>query len=136
VRLHELFAKLSNWETVLGSHCSVCNADGTVYQTCQELITASELIAVQLKVYVFGEDGMPHKLHISVDDVTSSAITVQGQCYKVHNIVCHHGASALSGHYTSYHKENRGWMLVNDYHLTRTLQPVTNSNVYILFYAK
>ena len=50
VRLHELFAKLSNWETMLGSHCSMCNADGAVYQTRQELIRASELIVVQLKV--------------------------------------------------------------------------------------
>ena len=87
VTLHELLAKLSNWETMLGSHCSTCNADGAVYQTRQELISASELIVVQLKVYVFGEDGMPHKLHISVDDVTSSAISVQGQCYKVHNML-------------------------------------------------
>ena len=136
VRLHELFANLSNWETMLGSHCSTCNADGAVYQTCQELIRASELIVVQLKVYVFGEDGMPHKLRISVDDVTSSAISVQAQCYKVHNIVSHHGPSALSGHYTSYHKQNRGWMLVNDSHLTRVLEPDTNSDAYILFYAK
>ena len=41
VRLHELFAKLSNWEVMLGSYCSICNADGAVYQTCQELIRAS-----------------------------------------------------------------------------------------------
>ena len=59
-------------------------------------IRASELIAIQLKVYMFGEDGMPHKLHIiSVDDVTSSNISVQRQCYKVHNIVSHHGPNAL-----------------------------------------
>ena len=29
----------------------------------------------------------------------------------------------LSGHYTSYHKQNRGWMLVNDCHLTRMSKP-------------
>ena len=80
---------------MLGSHCSMCNADGAVYQTRQELITASELIAMQLKIYVFGQDRIPCKLHISVDDVTSSAISVQWQCYKVHNIVSHHGPSAL-----------------------------------------
>ena len=89
---------------MLDSHCSICNVDGVVYQTHQELILASELIAIQLKVYVFREDGMPHKLHISEDDVTSSTISVQGQCYKVHNIVSYHGPSALSGHYISYHK--------------------------------
>ena len=121
---------------MLGSHCSTCNAAGAVYQTRQELITASELIVVQLKVYVFGEDGMPHKLHVSVNDTTTSAITVQGQCYKVHNIVSHHGPSVSSGHYTSYHKQKRGWVLVNDDHLTRMLQPDTDSNVYILFFAK
>ena len=85
-------------------------------------------------MYVFGEDRMPHKLHISLNDVTSSTISVQGQYYKVHNIVSHHGPSALSGHYASYHKQSRGWMLVNDSHLTRTLQPDTNSSVYISFY--
>ena len=31
---------------------------------------------------MFGEDGMPQKLHVSTDDVTSSAISVQAQCYK------------------------------------------------------
>ena len=51
---------------MLGSHCSTCNAVGAVYQTRQELITASELLAVQLKVYVFGDDGLPHKLRVSV----------------------------------------------------------------------
>ena len=74
VRLHKLFAKLSNWEVMLGSHCSMCNADGAVYQTHQELITANEFIAMQLEIYVFREDRIPRKLHISVDDVTSSAI--------------------------------------------------------------
>ena len=136
VRLDELFAKLSDWETMLGSHCSTCNADGAVYQTRQELVGASELIVVQLKLYVIGVDGIPHKLRVSVDDVTSSTISVQGQYYKVHNIVSHHGPSALSGHYTSYHKQNRGWTLVNDHHLTRTLEPETNDDVYILFFAK
>ena len=37
VRLHELFSKLGDAD----SHSSTCNADGAVYQTCQELITAS-----------------------------------------------------------------------------------------------
>ena len=115
---------------------STCNADGAVFQTRQELVGASELIVVQLKLYVIGVDGIPHKLRVSIDDVTSSTISVQGQCYKVHNIVSHHGPSALSGHYTSYHKQNRGWTLVNDYHLTRALEPETNNDVYILFYAK
>ena len=59
---------------MLGSHCSMCNADGAVYQTHQELITANEFIAMQLEIYVFREDRIPRKLHISVDDVTSSAI--------------------------------------------------------------
>ena len=86
---------------MLGSHCSMCNADGAVYQTRQELITANELFAMQVEIYVFGEDRIPRKLHISVDDVTSSAISVQWQCNKVHNIVSHHGPSALLGHYTS-----------------------------------
>ena len=88
---------------MLGSHCSVCNADGAVYQIHQELITgftANEFIAMPLEIYVFREDRIPRKLHISVD-VTSSAICVQWQCYKVHNIVSHHGPSALLGHYTS-----------------------------------
>ena len=91
---------------------------------------------MQHEVYVFGEDGMPHKLHISVNDVTSSTISSQGQCYEVHNILSHYGSSALAGHYTFYHKQSRGWMLVNNSHLTRTLQPDTNSDVYILFHAK
>ena len=121
---------------MVDSHCSTCNTDGAVYQTRQELITASELLVVQLKVYVFGNDGLPHKLQISVNDVTSSSISVQGHNYKIHNIVSHHGPSALSGHYTSYHKQNKEWMLVNDSHLTRTSKPETRSNVYILFYAK
>ena len=45
VRLPKLFAKLSNWEVMLGSHCSKCNADGVVYQTHQELVRAIELIS-------------------------------------------------------------------------------------------
>ena len=44
VRLHKLFTKLSNWEVMLGS---IFNADGAVYQTCQELFRVSELIAIQ-----------------------------------------------------------------------------------------
>ena len=62
VRLHALISRLNNWEMMIGSHCSTCNADGAVYQTRQELITASELFVVQLKVYVFGDDRLPHKL--------------------------------------------------------------------------
>ena len=62
---------------MLDSHCSTCNA---VYQTRQELITVSELL-VQLKVYVFGDDALPHKLQISVNNVTSSSISVQGHNY-------------------------------------------------------
>ena len=61
---------------MLGSHCSMCNADGVVYQTHQELITANELIAMQLEIYALREDRIPRKPHISVDDVTSSAIYV------------------------------------------------------------
>ena len=76
VRLQKLFAKLNNWEVMLGSHCSMCNTDGAVYKTHQELITANKLIAMQLEIYVFREDRIPRKLHISVDDVTSSAIYV------------------------------------------------------------
>ena len=121
---------------MLGSHCSTCNADGAVYQTRQELIRSSELLVAQLKAYVFGEGRTAQKLCISVDDVTTSTIRIQAQHYKVHNIVSHHGPSALSGHYTSYHKQNRGWMLVNDSHLTRMSQPDTSSDVYVLFYAK
>ena len=61
---------------MVGSHCSTCNADGAVYQTCQELFTASELVVVQRKVYVFGDDGSLQKLRISVRDATSSSIDV------------------------------------------------------------
>ena len=78
-----------------GSHCNICNADGVAYQTCQELTRDSELFIIQLKIYVFGEDGILYKLHISVDDVTISTISVQGQCYKVHNIVNHHSPRSL-----------------------------------------
>ena len=85
---------------------------------------------------MFGESGTTQKICISVDDVTTSTISIQAQHYKVHNIVSHHGPSALSGHYTSYHKQNRGWMLVNDSHLTRMSQPDTSSDVYVLFYVK
>ena len=56
VRLNELLSNLGNWETMVGSHCNTCNADGAVYQTRQELFTASELLVVQLKVNVFGDD--------------------------------------------------------------------------------
>ena len=136
VRLNELLSDLGNWETMDGSHCSTCNADGAVYQTRQELIAASELLVIQLKVYVFGDDGLLHKLRISVCDVTSSSINVQGHRYKVQNIISHHGPSMLSGHYTSYRQQNRGWMLVNDCHLTRMSKPQTNSDVYIVLYAK
>ena len=136
VRLNELLSDLGNWETMEGSHCSTCNADGAVYQTRQELIAASELLVIQLKVYIFGDDGLLHKLRISVCDVTSSSINVQGHRYKVQNIISHHGPSMLSGHYTSYHQQNRGWMLVNDCHLTRMSKPQTNSDVYIVLYAK
>ena len=136
VRLNELLSNLGSWETMVGSHCSTCNADGAVYQTRQELFTASELLVVQLKVYVFRDDGSPQKLRISVRDATSSSIDVRGHRYKVQNIVSHHGPSMLSGHYTSYHKQNRGWMLVNDCHLTRMSKPQTSSDVYIVLYAK
>ena len=83
MRLNELLSDLGNWETMEGSHCSTCNANGAVYQTRQELIAASELLVIQLKVYVFGDDGLLHKLRISVCDVTSSSINVQGHRYKV-----------------------------------------------------
>ena len=52
---------------MLDSHCNTCNADGAVYQTHQQLITANDIIVVQLKVYVFGIDGMVHKLNVSVN---------------------------------------------------------------------
>ena len=121
---------------MVGSHCNTCNADGAVYQTRQELFTASDLLVVQLKVYVFGDDRSLQKLRISVRDATSSSIDVRGHSYKVQNIVSHHGPSMLSGHYTSYHKQDRVWMLVNDCHLTRMSKPQTSSDVYIVLYAK
>ena len=49
VRLYKLFTKLSNWEVMLDSHCSVCNADGAVYQTHQELILLMNLLLCNLK---------------------------------------------------------------------------------------
>ena len=76
VRLHKLFAKLNNWEVILGSHCSMCNADGAVYQTHQELITANELIAMQLEIYVFREDRIPCKLYISVSVTKCTTLLV------------------------------------------------------------
>ena len=135
VRLNELLSNLGNWEMMVGSHWSTCNADGAVYQTRQELFTVSELL-VHLKVYVFGDDVSLQKLCISVRDATSSSIDVRGHRYKVQNIVSHHGPSMLSGHYTSYHKQNRGWMWVNDCHLTRMSKLQTSSDVYIVLYAK
>ena len=89
VRLNELLSNLGNWETMVGSHCNMCNADGAVYQTHQELFAVSEFLVIQLKVYVFGDDGSLHKLCISVRDVTSSSIAVQGHRYQVQNIVSH-----------------------------------------------
>ena len=68
---------------MVGSHCNTCNANGAVYQTRQKLIAASELLVVQLKVYVFGNNGSLQKLRISINDVTSSSINVQGHRYKV-----------------------------------------------------
>ena len=52
LRFHELFAKLNNWEVMLGSYFSVCNADSVVYQVRQELIRVSEFIAIQLPYYI------------------------------------------------------------------------------------
>ena len=31
---------------MVGSHCNMCNADGAVYQTRQELFAASELLVI------------------------------------------------------------------------------------------
>ena len=69
VRLHELFAT--------GKLYWVLTA---VYAMLMALFIRlfNLTIAMQHEVYVFMEDGMPHKLHISVDDVTSSTITAQG----------------------------------------------------------
>ena len=43
------------------SHYSTCNADGTVHQTQKTNYSYSEfkVLYVQLKVYVFGDDGLP-----------------------------------------------------------------------------
>ena len=103
---HSLYYTILCW-TMLDSYCSTC------------------------KVYVFGDDGLPHRLQFSVNGVTSSSISVQGHNYKVHNIVSHHGPSALSCHYTFYHKQNRRWMLVDDSDLSRTSKPGIRSDVNI-----
>ena len=92
-------------------------------------------IAMQHEVYVFGEDGMPHILHISVYDVTSSTVSAQGsvtKCTILLAIMVPVHSQVIISSITC-----RVWMLVNNNsHLTRTLQPDTNSDVYILFHAK
>ena len=135
VTISNLLTRMRTWETLNDSHCTACGIDGAVYRTCHDIVRANELLIVQLKVYVFGRDGVTHKVHVSVDDV-HSAIIILGQRYTVKNIVCHHGPSALSGHYTSYHRQDRGWVLVNDTHLTRMSEPTTECDVFMLFYTK
>jgi len=64
-------------------------------------------------------------------------MTVDGVQYRVTNIICHHGPSATSGHYTSYHKQDRGWVLANNTtHLTTVDSPMTDRYVYIMFFLK
>ena len=131
VTIGDLLTRMNTWETLSDSHCTTCGIDGAVYQTCNDIIAASELLVVQLKVYVFGRDGVIRKLRVSVNDV-HSAITIQGHRYTVVS----HGPSALSGHYTSYHRQERDWVLVNDTHLTRVLEPTTECDVFMLFYVR
>ena len=133
--LRSLFARMQQWEEVEGSHCTTCNVEGAVYEQSQQLVRANDLIVVQLNIYIFRPDGV-RKINISVDDVTSFRLQVQDRQYRVSNIVCHHGPSATSGHYTSYHKQDRGWILANDSHITLMDLPTTDKDVYILFFSK
>ena len=130
-----MFSRMQSWEVLEGLHCTTCNAEGAVYESRQQLISASDLIVVQLKVYVYKPDGV-HKINVSIEDAMTFRLAVGGTQYKVSNIISHHGPSATSGHYTSYHKQRRGWVLANDSQLTRMDLPVTNRDVYMLFFSK
>ncbi|XP_065894145.1 uncharacterized protein [Dysidea avara] len=135
VTLSSMFAMMQSWVVLEGSHCTTCNDEGAVLESRQQLIQASDLIVVQLKLYIY-RGGVVHKMKVSVDDVTHFTLMVEGTRYRVKNVICHHGPSATSGHYTSYHKQERGWILANDSQLTRVDSPNTEKDVYILFFAK
>ncbi|XP_065893048.1 uncharacterized protein [Dysidea avara] len=134
VTLSSMFARMESWEVLEGSHCTTCSVEGAVYESSQKLVTASELIVVQLKLYSY-RGGVAHKVNASVDDVARFTLTVEGRQYRVKNIISHHGPSATSGHYTSCHKQERGWVMANDTNLTRLDSPMTDKDVYILFFA-
>ena len=125
---------MQTWQLLEGSHCTTCNDEGAVLESRQQLIQASNLIVVQLKLYIY-RGSVVHKMKVSVDDVTYFTLTVEGTQYRFRNI-SHHGPSATSGHYTSYHKQERGWILVNDSHLSNVETPNTDKDVFILFFAK
>ena len=127
VTLSSMFARMQS--------CTTCNDEGAALESRQQLIQASDLIVVQLKLYIY-RGGVVHKMKVSVDDVTHFTLMVEGTRYRVKNVICHHGPSATSGHYTSYHKQERGWILANDSQLTMVDSPDTDKDVYILFFAK
>jgi len=135
VTLSAMFQRMQRWETLEGSHCTSCNVEGAVYETNQQLMRAGDLIVVQLKVFTYIR-GVTHKIKVSVYDVMRFTMTVGGVQYRVTNIICHHGPSATSGHYTSYHKQDRGWVLANDTQLTTIDSPMTDRDVYIMIFAK
>ena len=135
VTLSSLLTRMQQWDEVEGSHCTTCKVEGALYELSQQLMRANDLIVVQLKRYVYRLDVI-QKINIAISDVTSFRLQVEGRQYRVSNIFCHHGPSATSGLYTSYHKQIRGWMLANDSHMTSLDLPTTDHDVYILYFFK
>ena len=71
--LHELFAI---GRVLTAVYAMLANE--VVYQTLQ----LNNCYICNMKSMCLGEDGMPHKLHISVDDVANSTIIGQGSVTK------------------------------------------------------
>ena len=82
---------------------------------------------------------IPIELTLPSDMFTESH--EQGVQYRLKSVVCHHGGSLDSGHYTSYRRNSQGELLhYNDDHVSKpaesTLQRHLENNGYMFFYER
>lgn len=150
--LFDCFAKLCAEEVLQGSEAYFC-------ETCKEKRTASKRNQVHKLPEVFivhinrtawqmhgKKEKLKHKVSFPLEDLDMrpfSAPEVQpadGYLYDLSALVCHHGNSVDTGHYTAFCKdaERNVWLLFDDEKVTvcSDTRPVLSAEAYLLLYTR
>ncbi|XP_078681214.1 uncharacterized protein LOC144916094 [Branchiostoma floridae x Branchiostoma belcheri] len=123
--------------------CTACGANSADSTSCSILLDASSLLALRVRRWDPSQHGTAGLKDSRIVRFTiGETVTVEKQPgeqlkYKVKAAVIHHGASALSGHYTAVvGVNNRTYLADDDYTNTITLSDEEYSQCYMFFLSK